>query len=602
MYVPISLLHFYRKKFNEKKNKELVLALEKARMKITPVRFIAAATFYSLLALIPGTLLGYIVASKLSLIFNLNLLIITLLIVIFATISFLLTRYSILSYPFYLSSIRAKNIDLYLLHATNTMLGIVKGGGKIGDALKFIADNKHLFGELSKEFEKVVTLIEHGKDLSSALRYVAETTPSERLRSFLENLVNVYEGGGNLAEYLKSRSEQLLNEKEITYSTMFETLQLFSEIYLALFVVFPLFLLIVLIVFQMLGKDVLQTYRYMIFLLIPAGSILIIYFIRSSIPFEKKVVEVQKKTELPILTAISKKQSEFKILRFFRIVRKIKSFLAEPFRKEVYELKLRSLLFYFLLPPIIFFYFFHHLLEIDFALFLSLILLFVPLVFFIEYKNYIIRKMENELPSLLRQMANLNDAGLNIVEILKHLSEAEVGVLSKEVKTVKREIEWGELVTEAFRKLERRIMSSLFGRVLSILVKSIEFSTQIRDALAISASYSELEVLMHNRVRRQMFMYVVIVYLAFAIFLYTVQVLINNMFSIVANLELQAAMFTIDVNIQEIKTLFLETTILVAIFSGLVAGVFSEGKIESGMKHIFIFMVTVYVFYKFLIY
>ncbi|MEM3478064.1 MAG: hypothetical protein QXM45_05220, partial [Archaeoglobaceae archaeon] len=87
------------------------------------------------------------------------------------------------------------------------------------------------------------------------------------------------------------------------------------------------------------------------------------------------------------------------------------------------------------------------------------------------------------------------------------------------------------------------------------------------------------------------------IYLAFAVFLYTAFVLINNMLSVLANVPSSVA----HIEISAIESAFMETSFLVAIFSGFAAGIMGEGRIEAGFKHIFLLVVISYVFFKFIV-
>ncbi|MEK8074125.1 type II secretion system F family protein [Rhodococcoides navarretei] len=251
-----------------------------------------------------------------------------------------------------------------------------------------------------------------------------------------------------------------------------------------------------------------------------------------------------------------------------------------------YVVKFKYLLFYLLLPPLVFFTIFYGKMEFDYLLFTTFLAFGLPTVFFVEYRERLLRKAEGELPDFLKQLASLNEAGLNVVEALKNLSETEAGILGKEIKTIKRRVEWGELVTSAFIKLERRIKSSVFQKAISMLVKAIEASPTIREALIVASNFSELEIEMRKRLRAMMSSYVIIIYLAFGVFLYTTYVLIKNMISVFASIE--APQFAGNVNLAELESVFLETSILVSVFSGLAAGIMGEGRIEAGLKHVFI--------------
>ncbi len=199
----------------------------------------------------------------------------------------------------------------------------------------------------------------------------------------------------------------------------------------------------------------------------------------------------------------------------------------------------------------------------------------------------------------MKQLASLNEAGLNVVEALRHLSESELGVLGREVKRIKREVEWGELITAALEKVENRVRSGIFAKAISLLVRAIESTPSIRDALNTASVYSELEIEVRDRIKAQMSMYILIIYLAFSVFLYTAYILIQNMLTVFTSIEV--TQFTSSINIEEVKATFMQTSLLVAFFSGLMAGQMGEGRLEAGLKHVFILLVIVYVFFKFVL-
>ncbi len=608
LYVPSSFIRYYRRKLHEKKYAPLDTMLEKALYRSSTAEFLAAALFYPLLSAIPGGMLGYIIAEALYRYRLVQILaerwqVELLLVSSFALLAFAVTRYLILSYPQYVANVRKGKIDANLPHAVNTMLGMAKGGVPLISIFRFIAENKQLFGEVSAEFERIVVLVElFDYDLPAAMRYVAETTPSDKLKTFLDNFVNVYEGGGNIVEYLRSKSDQFLSERETFYTIFFETLQIFAEIYLALFIVAPMFFLVVLVVFQILGGGVLESYRIGIYTLIPAGSLIVIWLLNSMMPKEIRGVKTVEESVEEIDARIEERKPEFSISKLRKFIVRARNFLLRPFTEEIYTLTFRAVAFYIMLPPIVFITVAYGKMPLDFLIFTALVALVLPAIFFIEYKEYLIRKMERELPEFLKQLASLNEAGLNVVEALRHLSESELGVLGREVRLVKREVEWGELVTSALRKIEQRVKSGVFSKVISMLVKTIEATPNLRDALTIASLYSEMEVEAKSRMRSQMSMYVLIIYLSFGVFLYTAYVLLTNLLSVFATIDATSiGSFAIGLDVNVVKQTFLETSLLVAVFSGVVAGVMGEGKIEAGLKHTFVLVVIVYVFFRFIV-
>jgi len=617
LFVPLAFIKFYRKRYerNPSRYSGIEGALERSRIPTSVPRFMAIAQFYALLSIIPGAMFGYIFGK---IVFPLEAfdyfgipigiyyplsqypeLYLAVTIFLSSLFAFLFVRNSILSYPYYMANIRKGKIESALPHTVNMLLGMARGGVPLASAFKFIAENRHIFDEMSKEFGKIVELMEiFGEDMATAMRYVQTTTPSERFYNFLDNFLNVVESGGDVVEYLKLKSEQLLEEREKYHSLFFETLQLIAEVYLAMFIVTPLFFLTVLVVFQILQGGVLTGFKIALFTLLPLGSIMIIYLVLTMMPKEPKASFVREERIIEDLgVRVNGEGGEFKVNKYRRALNKLKSFLLLPFREMVYSLTIRAISLYLTIPPLIFFILSYGRIDFESVLIGTVIALFLPLIFFVEYRERVIRSVENQIPDFLRQLAGLNEAGLNVVEALRYVTTMEIGTLNKEIIKVKRDVEWGELVTEALRKLETRVRSGVVSRVVSLVVKAIESTPSIRDALYTASIYSEMEIEAKDRIRGQMSMYTIIIYIAFFVFLYTTYVLLNNIFSIFQSIENLPPGVIAGVDLATLKETFYQTTLMVGFFSGLTAGVMGEGKIESGLKHVIVFVLLGYIFF-----
>ncbi len=510
LYVPKFLIKFYRKRYSQNPGKYsgIETAIEKSRLPVSVPRFMAIVQFYALLSIVPGSLLGYIFGEiilplesfdyfgipirKYYPFSEFEWFYLAISIIFFSLFAYFFIRNSILTYPYYMANIRKGKIESALPHTVNMLLGMARGGVSLAAAFKFIAENRHIFDEMSKEFGKIVELMEiFGEDMATAMRYVQTTTPSDRFSNFLDNFLNVVESGGNVVEYLKLKSEQLLEEREKYHSLFFETLQLIAEIYLAMFIVTPLFFLTVLVVFQILQGGVLTGFKIALFTLLPVGSIIIIYMVLGMMPKEPKssFVREEKIIEDLGVRVNSKEGGEFKIRKYRRALNRLKGFLLLPFREVIYSLTIRAVSFYLIIPPLVFFIFSYGRIDLESVLIGTIIALFLPLIFFIEYRERVIRSVEKQIPDFLRQLAGLNEAGLNVVEALKYVTTMEIGTLNKEITKVKRDVEWGELVTEALKKLETRVRSGVISRVVSLVVKAIESTPSIRDALYTASIY-----------------------------------------------------------------------------------------------------------------
>ncbi len=106
-----------------------------------------------------------------------------------------------------------------------------------------------------------------------------------------------------------------------------------------------------------------------------------------------------------------------------------------------------------------------------------------------------------------------------------------------------------------------------------------------------------MEIEAKDRIRGQMSMYTIIIYIAFLVFLYTTYVLLNNIMSIFHSIESLPTGFVAGVDLKMLRETFYQTTLMVGFFSGLTAGVMGEGKLESGLKHVIVFVLLGYIFF-----
>lgn len=91
---------------------------------------------------------------------------------------------------------------------------------------------------MTSEFAKVAYKTDiQGKDLISALAETAKEAPSLALREAFWDLANMIHQGGNLDEYLRTKSEEVLVLKRISQKTFIERLQTYVDMYVTLVLV-----------------------------------------------------------------------------------------------------------------------------------------------------------------------------------------------------------------------------------------------------------------------------------------------------------------------------------------------------------------------------
>lgn len=104
------------------------------------------------------------------------------------------------------------------------------------------------------EFKKLMNLINfHGKDLVTALKDVAHTSPSQKLSELLNGLATTITSGGNLRDYLNKHAETLLFDYKLEKDKLTKNSETFMDIYIAVVIAAPMILMLMFVIMGSLG-------------------------------------------------------------------------------------------------------------------------------------------------------------------------------------------------------------------------------------------------------------------------------------------------------------------------------------------------------------
>ena len=112
----------------------------------------------------------------------------------------------LLKLPGYEKRNRAIKINMTLHNAVAYMYAMRRGGAQLMVVFRSLSDRADIYGEVALEFRQIVRDADFfGHDVVTAIHHLAQTTPSEKLKDFLQDLLSVIESGGNMAEFLSLR-------------------------------------------------------------------------------------------------------------------------------------------------------------------------------------------------------------------------------------------------------------------------------------------------------------------------------------------------------------------------------------------------------------
>lgn len=523
-------------------------------------------------------------------------------------ISGLLAYYILISSPSFVANARKNKIDITLVHAVSYMYALSKGNLNLVDILSSLSKQTNIYMESADEAGYILMDCEYlGTDLLTALRNARDLTLSEKYRDFLDNLISVIEGGGDLPSYFNSRVTQYHSIAAEEQSLFLETLGVIAETYITVLVAAPIFLITILIAMGLMGGVSMKLLILIIYIVIPVSAIAFSYVLTIIAISDNKIGEVylmirkiKEYGDVRIKPIFEKEKIERlqKSLTWTRITaaRKnpLKPFLANPFRVFYVSVPVAVILLILKIRD----------LEtmrveiIDDYIIMTILVILVPFSIIYELEMKYVRKIEQSIPEFLRMLASLNESGISLTHAIGLLTKASIGALSSEIKIAWKDIQFGVSTVEALYKLERRVKTLEISKTITLLAKASETTTNIKEILRIAASDAALSETLRKSKFSTLFTYILIAYIAFGVFLITLFVLAKSFLPMIPSEGKGAlvgqgfAMGGIDIDFY--KLIFFHASLIQGFASGMITGQIL-GNVYSGLKHSIIMVIVAYI-------
>jgi len=207
------------------------------------------------------------------------------------------------------------------------------------------------------------------------------------------------------------------------------------------------------------------------------------------------------------------------------------------------------------------------------------------------------RSIDEHLPDLFRTIVQVQRAGMTLPRAFEEASKRRYGPLTSELKRLVAQISWGKSFEEAFQSFGNRVGTSLIRRSVPLVIEAGRSGGRIEKVFEPMGRFVESTLTAEKERQVQTRPYVVIVYVAFFVFLFTVIMLFKTFFVQMAELPLLPSTL---LSTHEARTLFFRMSAIQAMFGGLIAGKMGEGAVSAGLKHSVVLLVAGYLALKFL--
>ncbi|MDD1695594.1 MAG: type II secretion system F family protein [Methanoregula sp.] len=217
-----------------------------------------------------------------------------------------------------------------------------------------------------------------------------------------------------------------------------------------------------------------------------------------------------------------------------------------------------------------------------------------------------IKNLENALPNFFRDLAGMNDSGMTLPNAVHIVAGAEYSTLTPHIRALDNDMSWGAGFVEAMYRFGKNLKTPLADRSVDLIAKASKAGGDISEVLRAAAKDTFEVVNLAQERSNNMLIYVIIVLVSFAVFLFVVAILVSTFLTTMATAGASAAAsgaqgFMGQIDLFQYKRLFTHAAILQGIFSGLVAGQMGEGRLISGLKYSAIMLFIAWVTFRFFI-
>ncbi|WP_232342910.1 type II secretion system F family protein [Halosimplex litoreum] len=555
------------------------------------------------------------------------------------------------------AEVRRRGINEGLPRTVAFVYALSRGGMSTPGVMRTLAENRDVYGHGADEISVAVREMDlFGRDIITAVRNVSKRTPSEQFKTFGENLASVLQSGQNLPEFLRDQYERYQEEAVDRQEDILELLSTIAEAYVTVLVAGTLFLMTILLVFGLTTTQTINFLRLLAYLMIPLANVLFMVYLAGKLdllgvasgsetgalaesmrgrsgrpgsdpePAEGESTDgastgegvdgatAGERADAPVAdggyTASAPLREQ---LAVYDSLRRVRALIDRPFRglmrrptAVLYVTVPLALLSIALRAPAAITANGVQARALDDVLVQATLLVVGTFAVVWEIYTRRIRRMEAALPELLERLASLNDAGMSVVEGFERVRESDLGVLSVEVDRICRDLTYGANVDDALRRFGLRVRTTATTRVVTLLTNALRASGELAPVLRIAGEQASAELKLRRKRRQQMFTYLVVIYISFAVFLVIIvavqEVLVpslpnnvptpENSNRLAVNVE-SFARFG-QVNKAAYTLVFFHTAIVQAVLSGFIAGQLGEGSLKHGAKHAAIMLAVAY--------
>lgn len=524
-------------------------------------------------------------------------------------------------YPKHIARTRSREMELLLGDAISFMYSLSVGGTNQIQVMQSVAAAEDTYGEVSVEFQRIVYEMKYfNTDYQTAVENVTQLTPSQELEVFLSDMLSVIDSGGDMTTFLKTQQDVMRERSQKKQEEMLDTMEFFGEMYMSLNVL-PMGLLIVLVIISMLGEPALVGLYATVYALLP-GLNLLFGIIISTVKKDEigdgvlstegnVAAKGEDETRLNGMGIIDhyvngEHASFFKPVRSKEFQYRLMKILREPW--EYFRIRptfvlaltipmtvlvLATLAAAGLAKPSISAMVSDPYVQTVMWLYVPVFLNVLPLAVFTEWNRRTRGKITDTLTADIRKLANANETGQPVLEAMRMATTGNESLVSKEFRTMYKKAKFGTSLSPALVEFNNRYRIPRLARVVKLIQKAQEASSNITEVLQTAATTSRYrEELEQDRIGRTRIQ-VAVTAMTFLVFLGVILMLeVFFIGQMIASVDVGEGnpIGGGGLDIDLVSMLFFHAVTIQGLCAGALSGYIQTGKFSSSYKYVVAFM------------
>lgn len=238
---------------------------------------------------------------------------------------------------------------------------------------------------------------------------------------------------------------------------------------------------------------------------------------------------------------------------------------------------------------------------------LAVLITVIPLALLDFKEERRVRLLEDALPNFFRDLAGMNDSGMTLPNAVHLVAGSEYGTLTPHIRKLDNEMSWGVGFVEALYHFGAGLGTKLADRSVDLIAKASKAGGDVSEVLRAAANDTFEVVNLAMERRNNMLIYMVIVLVSFAVFLFVIAILVSTFLTTMATAGAAATssgagqQFIGNIDIPAYKRLFSHAAMIQGFFSGLMAGQMGEGRALGGLKYSALMLIIAWVTFRFFI-